>query len=436
MSFFRKQVVLFVVFFLVGVGVTPFVLAEKAGLPQQIMLVPLQGEGPSEGNPLNSFHEKLYERLNRDFRVLPPKVTSQILSGSISYPAHQKTAKFISQTDSVLDQYYSYQKKAEESIEDLEALLQTMRAATEVSQGLSSLIVSTTLTKAWLEYQAGKTDSSQKTLNTLWQLSPSQKTDLGFFPPTFQKFSKKIAKQVSSGSSSLKVHSSPEAADVYVDNILVGVTPFETKLTSGKYRIALQAAGRASLTREVFLKEEGAEKISLYLPWQKQSKQRESLQSWQRWQTTPLEKRIALASQLAETSGSDVIGFLTVTRSESKFVPKIQLYNDNFSQLIKEFTYPDKIENFTQAEKDLARFFSKKMRPYLKDRTMTYWTKNIDRDVITDYRVANRLKKPLYKRPLFWMGMAGLAATGVGLGVAVAGSSVATGGIILTFGGL
>ena len=76
------------------------------------------------------------------------------------------------------------------------------------------------------------------------------------------------------------------------------------------------------------------------------------------------------------------------------------------------------------------------MRPYLKDKTITYWTKNIDRDVITDYRVANRLKKPLYKRPLFWVSMAGLAATGVGLGVAAAGSSVATGGIILTFGGL
>lgn len=436
MVFFQNQAVLFFVFSLVGVGATPSVFAQKMALPQQIMLVPLQDEQSSKADPLHSFHEKLYERLSRDFSVLPPKVSAQILSGSISYPTHQKTAGLITQTDAVLDRYYSYQKGAKESLSDLTGLLQTMRATQEVSQGLSSLIVSTTLTKAWLEYQTADTESSQKTLATLQRLSPKQGTDLRFFPPAFQRFAKKTAEQVSSGSSSLQVHSSPEAADVYVDNVLVGVTPFEAKLNAGKYRVTVHAPGRASVTKDISLKTEGTEKISLHLPWQGRSRQKDVLQSWQKWQTTSLEKKIALASQLAATSNSDIVGFLTVTQAEAKVVPKIQLYNDNFSQLIKEFTYPEKIENFSEAENDLTRFFSKKMRPYLKDRTMTYWTKNIDRDVITDYRVASRLKKPLYKRPLFWVSMVGLAATGIGLGLAVAGSGAATGGIILTFGGL
>jgi hypothetical protein len=128
--------------------------------------------------------------------------------------------------------------------------------------------------------------------------------------------------------------------------------------------------------------------------------------------------------------------FFDLMRIRGGYVAAAKIYNARFSQLV-ETIYSEQISAFKAEEvKRVTEDLARKITPHLKSKDLTYWSKGVDRSVVVDYRVANRGKKPLYKKPAFWMTVGGVVITGVTLGILAAQDqeeSATTGGIVLGF---
>lgn len=401
----------------------------------KIVLVDVSQKSPV---PTKALISKMRELLPETQSVLSGKTVEELLSRGLNRKSPE-LIQTIRHVDESLEKYYAYESGASETVLRLTEAMDFIRSALTPSRQVSQLLISAVVMASWLEFKQGAIEAARKNLKKVVEIAAQREISFDYYPSDFRKFVSEIKKNIEDQSLvRLIVESDPAAVNIYVNNVYAGVAPLSLALPTGEYNIGWEAHGRESVVKKVKLTAGRDAKFRTKLSW---SKGPWGL-GWitEGWHKKMGASQMALAARVAELTQADVAVFVDLTKVRGGYVAAAKIYNARFSQLV-ETIYSKRIraleaKEVEQVSEDLVR----KIAPYLKSKELTYWSKGVDRNVIVDYRVASRGKKPLYKKPAFWMAVGGVVVTGVTAGILISQDrnqdqekSAPTGGIILGF---
>jgi len=275
-------------------------------------------------------------------------------------------------------------------------------------------------------------------ITDLVQLSPKADLQLSYYPPTFRKFFSRVKKQQKLGSRSVEIKSVPSSVNVYVNHVFVGTSPLKLNLPPNKYHIGFYANGRKPTVKLANLTKAKNKVIKAHLPWGKKSNSR-NINLDTAWNKIKKTKKMVIASQISNAAHADKSLFLNIKKTANGYIPQVTIYDVRYSQMMKTISYPKPVSNLNTSHHQIANFFVKKLTPHLKESSMSYWSNHIDKDIIIDHRIASRGKKPIYKKPLFWVVAIGLITAGTATAIALSqggSSSPSTGGVKINFDGI
>lgn len=378
---------------------------------------------PDGDDPVSKTENKAAERITRDlkarFNVITPELSRQILSTYLDTEDSTGTSDLIREMDGILDHYYSFRSGVEETLTQLEKLSESIRKSRCVGQKCSDLLVTALMTKSWLYFEKKQHARAAEALNGFQFLSDLETLHPEYYPSSFRRYFQGIFSKRSSQTQSLTIQSNPAAAAVYVNKIFAGVTPLRLELAAGNHEIDLKAPGRVAQNRNVRLYDGKNVQLNFRLRWDTRQKKLNELV--QNWSPASLVKKSSFAEKLAEYSHSDFI--VLVANQNGKTA--VDVYNTRYSQFFK--TIPDDSSLLAQ------------LNLYIHDDRPAYWSKNIEKKLVTNMAVASQQKKPLYRKPAFWAVVGGVAAAAVVGGVLAAQGGPdqpQDGGVVISLGGL
>lgn len=380
--------------------------------------------------------ELIRSQLTDEAHVLPIQTSGQLSSTSQS--DDPKLNEAISLMTHTMDQYSNYQASEKETLTAINSLIYFMTHEVPPSRQCSELIHSAVLTKAWLQFKSGDKTSSTATLDDFTRISTSTPIDLSYFPPNFRKFTEKHLQSGKNTTTkqSITLASTPTGADVFINHKHVGIAPVTIEAPLDEtITIGFTITGRKTAVKSVLITGK-TKKIKSHLSWDSKS-----TPTQKPWHALKPKAKIMLASQLSAASKSDqIILFEAITRADG-MTPTATVFDARYSQLMKTISYPKTITESSMDQSDVAKFFSDKLKPYLKSDSINYWQGSIDKSQILDHRIASRGKKPLHKNTPFLLAGAGvlLAGTITAIVLATSGggnSPQDTGGVTINFNGL
>lgn len=395
-------------------------LARQASEQRTVMVLAL---ADAEGT-VKKTEKDLARRITRDlkgrYHVIDPEVSAQILSTYLDMADAGEIQSLIRKMDGILDRYYSFRAGEGETLASLEKFVVEFKESSCVSQKCSDLLVTALMTKSWLHFEKKKLEPAKNDLSLLDFVSRTERLHPDYYPSAFRRFFREYFAAHSLRQHNLTLRSSPAAADVFVDGILAGVTPLNLELPAGDHRIAVKAAGRVVQSRHIKLREGKNAKLDFRLPWD--ARQKKLCMLMRNWSSAALVKKSGLVEKLAEASRSDFV----VVVAEQNGQAAADVYNARHSQFYK--TIPDDSSLLAQ------------LNLYIHDDRPAYWSKNIEKKLVTNMAVASRRKKPLYRKAAFW-GIAGAVAAAAVAGTVLAlqqggADQAQEGGVAISLGGL
>lgn len=400
-------------------------------------LIPIPQEQDRDASLMLTLAQKIRERLKDRLTILPLAVSQQMLKNSQLAGVSVVTQKAVSQVDEILDRYYSYQASMTETIAKLEAVVTFIKDELPPASESSQLLVTARVTQSWLEFQSLDHGRAANCLERLFAINPQMNLELSYYPVAFRHFATEFQKRYQQNQpATLIVTSSPKAVSAYVDGIFVGTTPVLVTVAAGQRVLGLEATGRVPAERQLNLLPNQRKRIKVTLAWQNAEQKNPATALNERWGVITTADTVSLAAQVTRATQSDMAVFIQSDDVEKGQVPRAKVYNAQYSQMLKTISYPQTVVDLPNHLDAVADHLATQLAPYLENNSMSYWSKNIDRSVIVDHRVASRGKKPLTKKPLFWVGVGGVVAAGVIAGVLIANhadQAPATGGVTIGF---
>lgn len=405
---------------------------------QTVIMLPVGKNQTQYSEDNNEIIKKIRNKLKKNFHFLTLGSAKQLKRTSKAPIDDPKLSEALHLMNDSLDNYNAFNTNAKTTIIAMDSVVDYLNNQIKPSSQASELMVSASMTKAWLLFQSRKKEQSKANLKTLLQLSPKANLQLSYYPPAFRKFFNKLKKETNSGTSTIAIKSSPSAVDVYINHVFVGVTPMSLNLPPQKYTVGFSASGRKSVTKTVNLTKSNHKNVSAKLPWGKKSN-RKKTNSNVAWNKLSPSKKTVYASQIAGAANADKSVFFNFVQKKNGIIAQATVYDARYSQLMKSISYPKPIVNLKSSHDKIASYFAKKLPNYLKGNSVSYWSKKIDKDMIVDHRIANKGKKPIYKKPVFWAIVVGLAAIATTSAVLLSNSGSSapkTGGVTVSFDGL
>lgn len=425
-------------FLLMASLILPFSVLAKVKNKDTALLLAV-GESPVPMVDQNQFLKSLQNKLKHRARFLPIRSVSQLARTTEASSHSPELDEAIHMMNDSLDAYASYSRNAKQTIVAMDSLKNFVSTKVTPSPQTSELLVSAIMTKTWLLHKSRQKEKAQKELHQLLSVAPQVHLQTQNYPPSFRRFVKRQITTVNPGSHKAFIRSSPAAADVFVNNVFVGVSPLTVNLPQGEYTVGFYASGRKPSQKKLNLTKSKSKKIHAHLAWAADGKKSKPLQA-DHWNQLKPSKKIRLAHQVASAAQANHALFFSFEKQNGFPIAKATVYDARFSQMMKVITYPKPIANFKNEQAALIQFYSKKLTPYFGKNSMSYWSKNVDQSLILDHRMARHGKKPLHKQPAFWAIGLGVIAAGVITAVVLSqgsdSSSPSTGGVTVGLGGL
>lgn len=402
--------------------------ALAAGGWNKIVLIDVSEKSPLSAKAMSAKMRKLLPDVRN---ILPQEMVEELL-GQGSHAKSPELIQAIRLVDESLEKYYAYESESDETLLRLMAATDFIKLARLPSRQTSQLLISAVVMASWLEFKQGEFEAACERLKKIVTIAAKGELNFDYYPSNFRKFTSKIAENIPEQDlAKLTVDSVPLAVNVYVDNVYAGVTPLSLPLKAGEYDIGWESAGRETVVKKVKLAAGREQKLGAKLSWSKGPRGLDWIAAG--WHKKMGASQIALAARVAELTQADVAVFVDLVKVRGGYVAAAKIYNARFSQLVGT-VHSERIVDFET--ENAFEGLAKKIAPYLKSKDITYWTKGVDRSVIIDHRVASRGKKPLYKKPEFWLAVGGVVVTGVTVGILAAqdqDQAAATGGVVLGF---
>lgn len=413
-------------------GALPAVAAENGPFIRKIALVPV-GESASA---LKGLAEGLRHHFRGRGSVLPIDDVLQALVGSSN--RDDAVTGVIRDVDAILDSYYAYRADASLTRRDLDRVVTRMRAVLPPSREASRLLVSASITLAWLDFKLGDRAGAERTLGGIFETSSREDLHFEAYPKSFRSFAKALQERQGPGQGgTLSLHSHPDAVNVYLDGFFIGVTPVRAAVRPGTYRVGFEAAGRSPEIREVIVENGKTKAMRARLRWLRRGERENHGGAFSGWEKSDAAGRTAIAGEIARLTEADTVVLISAEKTRAGHRVAFTPYEARYGQLMKEIPFGKLIGSLSDGESEVAAEFGKKLSVALSRESSADWSRGAEREIVIDHRVARRLARPFYRKPAFWAAAGGVAAIGVIAGVMAAqGGGPAgpgTGGVVVGF---
>lgn len=402
-----------------------------------VILVPVGPSGDSSQGDRSRVLTQLRNKLKKNFNFLSLESVTQLKKYSAS-PADPKLAQALHLMNDSLETYNTFKSDAETTIFAMDTVIDFIKANVAPSAQASDLMVSAIMTKAWLLFEKRKKNEAKNTILEFAKIAPHSQVELDYYPPRFRRFFKQSVKDVTPGTATLTLRSTPTAVDVFIDHIFVGQTPITLSLPQSKYQVGFAAAGRRTVTKSVNLKGKNSKTLTTRLAWNG-GRSAKTNTSPENWNGLKQSTKMVFAAQISRAANADKSIFFSWVKKGNGLVPQATVYDARYGQMMKPISFPRGVTDLKSSGSEVSAYFAKKLKPVLNDASVTYWSNKIDKQMIVDHRVASKGKKPLYKKPWFWAVAVGLVATTTTTAILLsnsASSSKETGGVTVSFDGL
>lgn len=412
-----------------------FAASENPIFKPTVVFVPVN-ESNEELNAINGeFIASLRQKLKSDFNVLDSDVVKQIIKTMPETDfASSEQLHAYNLIQQGIEAYTIHQdlEKADKILQDAEDYI---IANVPPTKGSSELVISSMLTRAWMNHRENKQELAQDIIQAILALS-SEKIETKGFSKDFQKFFSEIqSNDGSEKTGTLHIQTMPQAVDVFIDGVFIGASPVTKNLAAEKHALSFSAGGRQSKRQTVLIKPDKEKNLNTKISWNYADSNKHKVASWEDVDT---KSKLALSSQIASATEAHRTVFFNVNKVGSGYELSAKVFDNEFNQALKTIYYQKKITNLKKESNQAIDFFAAKLRPYLQKDSIKLWKGDYDPDLMLDQRIASRPQKPLYKKPAFWGVVGGVVITGIVLGLTLSGSggsgSGGTGSVSVDFG--
>ncbi|MBF0105485.1 MAG: PEGA domain-containing protein [Deltaproteobacteria bacterium] len=335
--------------------------------------------------------------------------------------------------DSSLEDYNAYKATADETIAAMDNTQSFLRKNVPPSAKASHLMLSAVITKAWLMYQTDKKNEARPLIADLLEYAPVMETLLLYYPPDFRSFFNSVKKNTASSTYTLSVPADNEPMDISINHIFVGSAPLSIRLKPGEYMIGFYSHGKKPVTKNMTLNKDKDIKVELSGDVDTNNRSQAMIASWN---TLSQAQKIAFASQLGDT-GPDLILFFETNENNHAARPQVSVYDPAQQRTLKTITYPFAVEDFNNQKETIAQFFKKELPLLTMPQTDAYAgiTDTAQPEPVNEIQK----KKPLLKKPLFWivstLSVAALTGTAIALSRGSSSTSSNNGSVVVSLGG-
>ncbi|MFH1874098.1 MAG: PEGA domain-containing protein [Pseudomonadota bacterium] len=391
---------------------------------------------------IKSYNDEISDEVSEDsaaaLRQVLPKISNthilspELVKNVLNY--YQKESSSFSQEKQNAIQNLTQSKDHYFSFHYDEALAEVASAIDFFSKGDLSkngaMLQDSLLTQGVIAKAAGKKDLAQKSFESAVKLDPFYKIDRMLFAPSVVALYEEQQTEIfNQEKGSLKIDSTPPAAEIYINGILHGVTPLEyPEVPVGAYNIVIKTNKYQPVEKNISLQAGQKVLVKEKLRW---SDKKEVAAPKPTQDTRAL---INEGIQLADLLKADKAILINCDETKNGNVIVARMVDRKYRAGYRAVVYEYKtIEERPQAIAGVAKVLAAQADANLLDDPMQY----LDPDGLGDPILLGARKNKIYKRPWFWATIGGLAAAALAGGLVAAfssgGGSSGTGSVNVEF---
>jgi len=358
-------------------------------------------------------------------------IGSQITEDVLSY--HQKEALVPTGGKNEAEKTLANAKEHYFQFQYDEALAESSRAVEIYSAGSISEngfhLQDALITQAIIAKAAGDAALAKNAFDRVVSLNPFYRIDKKLFPPSIvEMFEKSRSTLMQGASGSLKVETDPQAAEVFLNGILQGVTPFDLpQVPVGSYTLLIKTNKYQPVTKTITIADGEKLIVKEKLTWTNTQTGKKS--SHTQNARAEIEEGLRIAdllkadkAVLIDCDENGKVGTLYARIVDRQ-------YRAAHRPVVVEY---DAVEGRAQAVADLTETLASLTRINLLNDPMKY----LDPDGLGDPILLTGRKREFYKKPIFWGAIGAAAAGAIAGGIAAAlsgGGSPRTGAVAVQF---
>ncbi len=360
--------------------------------------------------------------------IISPELVNNVLTyyqkESLSTSQEKQTA--IQNLTQSKDHYFSFHY--DEALAEVASAIDFFRKGNISENG--ALLQDALLTQGVISKAAGKKKLALKSFREAAKLDPFYKIDRMLFAPSVvAMYEKQQSEILKKENGSLKIETTPPAAEVYINGILHGVTPLEhSKIPAGNYNVVIKTNKYYPIKKNISIKNGQKILIKEKLKWKRNNVSKSSKP------TKDTKALINEGLQLASLLKADKAVLINCNETKHGNVMVARMVDRKYRAAYRAVVYEYKtVEQRPQAIAGVAKVLAAQADANLLDDPMAY----LDPEGLGDPILLGARKKKIYKRPWFWGTIGGLAAAALAGGLAAAlssgGDSSGTGSVNVQF---
>jgi tetratricopeptide (TPR) repeat protein len=361
--------------------------------------------------------------------IISPNITENVLSyyGSELEPGPQQNsaAEFLARAK---EHYFGFQYN--------EALAEVKKAVEILSNGGISengaLLHDALLTQAIIARAANDKELAGKSLEHAVRLNPFYRIDRLAFPPSVvELYEDAHSSLLKNGKGIIKVETNPPAAEIYINGIIQGVSPFEfTNVPGGSYSILIKTNRYKAIEKEVRIAAGQEISINEKLKWEGGR----TISNKKQGKTEGAKAQIAEGIRIAELLKADKAVMVDCDETKGAGQVSIRMIDRRYRASHKPLLvkYAGEQEK-PQAIADAASVLAEQIKADIAGNPAKY----LDIEGIGDPVLLGKRKREFHRQPFFWGAIGTLTAGALAGGLAAAlsgsGSSPDTGTLAVQF---
>lgn len=400
------------------------VFAATRGDRQSAVILPIVEGGAGVGAQFaNELSNALARDLGATVNTIDLKIINQANKGIDTKSLAVGYQSFFKRLSNAKNRY-SLDGDSKAAIQELEQLSQDLLVRADFNMEVAKIFESAQLSKAWIQFQIGKKQSSADTIAKIAAVKATHKINTDGYPGAFGKFITKTVQERHFDDSTLEIDAKPRSVDVFINGIYAGDSSTPIQVPAGKSIVHLSSPGRRTVAKTVNLATGETKVLKSALAWSRKGGQSVGEDLPQ----DPFEQ-LSLSTAVNQGIHADKVVFLSVRDVNGGYQVAARVYDQNYHQPLATIQYPKTIRDIRKSSASVHRFLDEKLTPYLSKPANKLWKGDFDQKIILDDRIASRPREPIYRKPAFWAVVGGVVVSGVVLGLALSsGGSSSAGG--------
>jgi len=360
--------------------------------------------------------------------VISPKLVDNVLSyyqKSTNEPSDEKKNAF-EKLAQAKEHYFSFQY--DEALVEVSSAVEYFSQSNIAENGM--ILQDALLTQGVIAKSAGDKNLTIKAFQRAVQIDPFYKIDrMAFAPSIVAIYESEQQKIVQQAGGSLKIETTPPAAEVYINGILKGVTPFNVqKIPDGSYSLMIKTNRYYPIEKTIIISQGQESVLNEKLRWIKEDAKVSDNK------VTDAQSQIREGARIGQLLKADKVILVNCDEVKGDNVVVARMIDIKYRAAYRGIIYSyNAVEERAQAIAGVAEVLGYQANAKLLNDPMKY----LDPDGLGDPLLLGARRKKFYKSPIFWgaigLAVAGAIAGGVAAALSSGGSSGSSGSVNVQF---